>query len=108
MADVTLDTARIRDWDSFHDVCSEAFVFPDFYGRNMNAWIACLTYLEEGDGMSMFVLGVGERLSIHLPEFDVFTASVPEISEALLYCTAFVNKRYLERNETPRLSLVLQ
>ncbi len=35
---VRIDTNRIVDWNSFHDVFAEAFGFPDFYGRNMNAW----------------------------------------------------------------------
>ena len=35
---VRIDTKRIRDWASFHDVFAEALGFPDFYGRNMVAW----------------------------------------------------------------------
>lgn len=34
---VKLDTRRITDWDTFHDVFAEVFGFPGFYGRNMNA-----------------------------------------------------------------------
>ena len=64
MAEVTLDTTRIHDWHSFHRVCAETFGFPDFYGQNMNAWIDCLTYIREGDGMSNFVLCDSEQLSI--------------------------------------------
>ncbi|WP_161883865.1 barstar family protein [Deinococcus alpinitundrae] len=67
MAKVTLDTSRIRDWESFHDVSVQTFGFPDFYGRNMDAWIDCLTYLDEGDGMSIVVLGTDELLHIRPP-----------------------------------------
>jgi RNAse (barnase) inhibitor barstar len=49
MATAILDTSRIIDWDTFHAVSREAFGFPDFYGCNLNAWIDCLTYLDEGD-----------------------------------------------------------
>ena len=108
MADVTLDTKRIRDWETFHDVCAQAFGFPEFYGRNMNAWIDCLTYLDEGDGMSRFMLSPGEYLYIHLPNFEVLQALVPEVAQALLDCTAFVNRRYAEGGGSPRLSLVLR
>jgi hypothetical protein len=59
-----LDGAQITDWDTFHDASASAFGFPDFYGRNMNAWIDCLTYLYEGDGMSRFVLQPNEPLEI--------------------------------------------
>ena len=36
---VSVDCARIHDWNSFHDEFATVFGFPDFYGRNMNAWI---------------------------------------------------------------------
>ena len=42
-------TERTRNWETFHDVCAETFGFPDYYGRNMNAWIDCMTYLDEPD-----------------------------------------------------------
>jgi RNAse (barnase) inhibitor barstar len=53
MVIVRIDTTKIRDWASFHEVFSEAFGFPDFYGRNMDAWIDCMTSLDDpAAGMS--------------------------------------------------------
>ena len=80
MADVTLGTAEIRNWETFHDICARDFGFPGFYGRNMNAWIDCLTYVREGDGMSRFVLQEDEYLYIHLPDFVTFSQREPVIS----------------------------
>jgi len=40
---VRVDATHIRDWDNFHDVFADAFGFPDFYGRNMDAWVDCMT-----------------------------------------------------------------
>ena len=45
---VVLDAARITDGDAFAAVSAAAFGFPAFYGRNMNAWIDCLTDLDGG------------------------------------------------------------
>ncbi len=104
MADVILDTAEIKDWQSFHDVCAEAFGFPDFYGGNMNAWIDCLTYLREGDGMSRFVLEESELLCIHLPDFSNFCQREPVICLEMVECISFVNTRY----KTSCLSLILE
>jgi hypothetical protein len=59
---------------SFHQTCREAFGFPDFYGMNMNAWIDCLTHLDEGDGMSRFHLASGETLNIEVPDTESFSA----------------------------------
>jgi hypothetical protein len=107
MASVTLETHEIRDFASFHDWCAKAFGFPNFYGRNMNAWVDCLSYLSAGDGMSSFQLSQNEHLFVHVPEFEAFSKRVPEVSSALLECTAAVNRRYVEANDAPRLVLVL-
>jgi RNAse (barnase) inhibitor barstar len=45
MAVARLDCSMIADWDSFHTACANEFGFPGFYGRNGNAWIDCLTYI---------------------------------------------------------------
>jgi hypothetical protein len=107
MASVTLETNAIHDFESFHSHCAKVFGFPSFYGRNMNAWIDCLSYLPDGDGMSSFTLQDGEQLFVHVPEFEAFSRRAPEVSRALIECTAFVNRRYVEAHDMPRLVLVL-
>ena len=47
---VSIPTDRISDWESFHEVFSEVLGFPSFYGRNMDAWIDCLTSADGADG----------------------------------------------------------
>lgn len=37
---------EIKDWPTFHDVFQRTLGFPDFYGRNMDAWIDCMTSLD--------------------------------------------------------------
>ncbi len=106
MATVRLDTSLISDWDSFHRICREVFGFPDFYGMKMNAWIDCLTYLDEGDGMSRFHLVPGETLNIEVSDIESFKSRLPEIFDALVVRSADVNQRYLERGKSPLLSLV--
>jgi RNAse (barnase) inhibitor barstar len=107
MATAQLKAQSISGWDSFHEVSKEAFGFPDFYGKNMNAWIDCLTYLDEGDGMTRFHLAEGEPLRIEVLDAESFRSRLPEIFAALVESTAFVNRRYLEAGKQPLLSLVL-
>ena len=104
MADVTLNTAEIKNWETFHDVSARDFGFPEFYGRNMNAWIDCLTYLREGDGMSRFVLAEGEYLYVHLPDFVTFRQREPVICLEMMECISIVNTRH----KAPVLSLILE
>jgi len=106
MAVVRLNTEQITDWASFHQVCKEAFGFPDFYGANMNAWIDCLSYLDSDDGMTRFNLKIDERLYIEVTNTGNFNSRLSEIFDALVESTAFVNKRYLENNEIPKIALL--
>lgn len=105
MATVRLETESIVDWDSFHSVCKAAFGFPEFYGMNMNAWIDCLTYIDEGDGMSNIVLNNDEDLEIVVTDSVTFGRRLPEISSALVECVDFVNQRFLEDGKRPRIRL---
>jgi Barstar (barnase inhibitor) len=103
---VRINTEQVKDWASFHLVCKEAFGFPEFYGANMNAWIDCLSYLDSDDGMTRFNLGKDEKLFIEITETELFNSRLPEIFNALVRCSAFVNNRYLESNETSKIALL--
>lgn len=88
MPTVRLDASRFRDWDAFHTVFATAFGFPDFYGRNMNAWIDCMSDLSEDTGMTTVRGSPTDPVVLHLDNVD----AVPrEIYEALVDCSAFVN-----------------
>ncbi len=49
---VALDGAAMTDWAAFHAQSRQAFGFPDFYGNSLDAWVDCLSYLRDDDGMS--------------------------------------------------------
>ncbi len=106
MATVRLESEKIIDWATFHSTCKEVMGFPDFYGNNMNAWIDCLTYLDEGDGMSKFELAENEILQIEITNTEQFKSNNSEIFDALIKCSAFVNRRYVDGNSTPKLALI--
>ncbi len=106
MAATRLETESITDWQSFHEVCRKAFGFPDFYGMNMDAWIDCMSYLNEDAGMTRFHLAEGEMLHIELSATESFNHRLPEIFDALVECSAFVNQRYVEDGKVSVLSLV--
>ncbi len=97
---------QIKDWKSFHLLCKEKFGFPDFYGMNMNAWIDCLTYLDESDGMSRFPLAE--------EKYCILTFPIPRI--LILVCRRYLmllskavlsaNRRYADEGKSPVLALV--
>ena len=106
MAEVNLNTKQIKDWTSFYLLCKEKFGFPDFYGMNMDAWIDCPTYLDEKNGMSRFSLAKEEMLHIEVFDTEDFNSRLPEIFDALVECSTFVNRRYIDAGKSPVLSLL--
>lgn len=101
---VKIDCSRIRDWESFHAVFAEAFGFPSFYGRNMNAWIDCLSSLDvPEDGMTNVHCAPGSVVTIQLQNVGEFRERYPEGYAAIIECSAFVNWR---RSETKRASVL--
>jgi len=105
---VRIDANSIVDVDSFHTVFASAFGFPDFYGRNMNAWIDCLSYLDDpGAGMTTVHVTPGHSLPLVIDNAQDFKARCPELFADLVECAAFVNWRCIEAGDPPVLALAL-
>ena len=107
---VRLDAGRITDWDSFHDVFAEAFGFPAFYGRNLDAWVDCMSDLDEpAAGMTAAVHAPpgGGVVVLHLENAASFARRCPELYAALVECAAFVNWRRIGMGQPAVLALSL-
>lgn len=104
MKRIRLETAPIIDKASFHHECASLFGFPDFYGRNMDAWIDCMSDLEEPDSsMTKINLGEDDILVLEITDTESFKQRCPRQFEDLVSCTAFLNTH---RFENPRIHLV--
>lgn len=107
MTTVKLDGELLTDWEAFHTVSQEAFGFPDYYGRNISAWIDCLSYLRDDDGMAAIRLNDDELLTIALSGSEVLGQRFPELLEELQFCVDMINERYADYGEKPALQLLL-
>lgn len=107
MASVQLDGDKITDWDSFHALSAEAFGFPDFYGRTIDAWIDCLSYLRDDENMTKFRLQENEVLQIVITNADALRRHVPDLLEEVSFCIEGINDRYADYGEKPALALKL-
>src|SRR3954462_9909554 len=100
---VKIDSRRITDWTSFHEVFAEVFGFPDFYGRNMNAWIDCMTNLDDREGrMTSIHTEPGQVVTLQLDHVDDLREGFKEGYDAIIECLEFVNWR---RNHIPPYAL---
>ncbi len=106
MATIRIETDHINDWASFHLKFKEAFGFFDGYGNNMNAWIDCMSYLTDDESLVALTLSGTETITFEITETEKFRKRLPEIFEALVDCTAFVNNRYIDSEEGARISLM--
>jgi RNAse (barnase) inhibitor barstar len=103
---IHIAASKISDWDSFHDVFSDTFGFPDFYGRNMDAWNDCMTYLDDPEaGMTSVHVAIGEVVVLCMSAIQDFKKRCPEIYDAIIECSSFVNYRRIERGESAVLAL---
>lgn len=103
---VKIDCSRITDWPSFHEEFNRVFQFPAFYGRNMNAWIDCLSSLDiPEEEMTSIHCEAGKVLTIELEHAGDFMVRCPEQYAAIVECSAFVNWRRIEQGEAAVLAL---
>ena len=105
---VRIDATEITDTNSFHTVFASALGFPEFYGRNMDAWIDCLTYLDDPEAaMTNVHVQPGQCLSLVVDHAAELKTRCPELFFSLVECSAFVNWRRVEAGGQPVLALAL-
>lgn len=80
---VRIDCSNITDWETFHDEFAQSFGFPGFYGRNLNAWIDCMTCLDEDDVCDV-TISIGEHVTLQLFKAAELKRTKPEILSTIL------------------------
>ena len=100
---IALDGSRLASYDSFHATFAQVMGFPSFYGRNLDAWIDCMTSLDQPeDGMSIVYCIPPDVVTLNINNAE----AIPEdIWLDLLECAAFVNYRRLEQGQPPVLAI---
>jgi hypothetical protein len=107
MKKVEIDGEQIKDWNSFHNYFKDKFGFPDFYGANMDAWIDCMTYLDNQEsGMTSKIwAGKNELVIFEIRNVNTFIHNCREVYDALIECSSFVNYRRIESGDAPLIIL---
>ncbi|MES2756311.1 MAG: barstar family protein [Pseudomonadota bacterium] len=108
MATAELNGAAIDGAPAFHAECQRAFGFPESYSNTMDAWVDCMSYLRDADGMSKFHLKPNEVLEIVIKDAAAMREKAPDLLEELTFCVAGINERYEDYGEKPALALTLR
>lgn len=103
---VRISGRQLADGRNFHEVFAEAFGFPDFYGKNMNAWIDCLSSLDRPEhGMTSIHAAKGGVVVLQIDDYRRLKNRRPDLLSAIVEGVAFVNWRRLEIGEPAVLAL---
>lgn len=108
MAIAELRGTAMLDMAGFHAESKKVLGFPDTYGNSMDAWIDCMSYLRDEDGMSKFRLFPKEVLQLVIVDAAVMREKAPDVLDELTYCIAGLNERYEDYGEKPALELILK
>lgn len=101
-----MDGKQLVGVDRFHDTFAKTFRFPSFYGRNMDAWIDCMSSLDEpNESMTKIHVGKGNVLTIKISNHEYFKKPGKQEWLDLLECSAFVNHRCTEPGINPLTAL---
>lgn len=92
---IELDLGDVADSDALHELFARQLGFPDFYGRNMNAWVDCMSNISRPGtpGMTRVEVAAGEDLVLVLRGTDAFVERLPELASQLVQATGHVNMR---------------
>jgi Barstar (barnase inhibitor) len=103
---IRVDARRLTDSAGLHAALSEAFGFPDSYGKNLDALVDCLTHLDDPRaGMSRVQVFPGQVALLVLDHADAKAKPQAAQVRALVDAVAFVNWRRLEKGQPPVLAV---
>lgn len=103
---VEIDGKTLVGRERFHDTFAKALGFPDFYGRNMDAWIDCMSSLDDPESrMTSVHVRRGKVLTLKIRNYKYFKKAGKDEWLDLLECSAFVNFRCTEPGQNPLIAL---
>ncbi len=94
----TINGKSIQDWESFHNEFQTKLGFFEGYGRNMDAWIDCMSDMftnGEYKSLTKFDLNDGDTFTLVVRDSDQWKNQNPDTYTKFIDCLEFVIK---ERN----------
>nr|WP_281501895.1 barstar family protein [Aliiroseovarius sp. F20344] len=104
-----IDVGKVSSWKDFHDLFARELGFPELYGRNMDAWIDCMTSLDDPEyGLTATHVEPGKTVTLYIENAAKLKSAQPQIWDALTECSTFVNLSRIDVDLPPVLSLAFQ
>jgi len=106
---IRIDARRLTNAAGLHAALDEAFGFAPGYGKNLDALVDCLTYLDDPKaGLSRVQVFPGQIAVLVLEHMQGMGKQAAAEVKALVDAVAFVNWRRLEKGQPPVLALAYE
>lgn len=103
--EMVIDFKDVDTVNKMHKKLKHAFGFPNFYGANIHALIDCLGDIRYPEyGMSEVTIGENEVLNLTIKNFPYENKLIINI---FFLAIESVNKKSINRHETPSIHLIL-
>jgi len=105
MKSINLPFDIFKNEETFHAAFAKIMGFPDFYGSNWDAWIDCMSYIDDSEaGMSQVQVAPGEQIEFVVSGYKLSS----ELDESGAFhhfcvCSGFVNTRFRESKSGTRI-----
>jgi hypothetical protein len=103
----TVDLSAVRSWSDLDELWAEALGFPNWYGRNRDAWLDIMSSLDEIGMVERPFEGRGPIL-IRVGGVEALADRHPEVLVELVALTAAANERYRHSESGRALALVFE
>jgi len=105
---VIIDFTKITDLETFHAAFNETMGFPHFDGHNLDAWIDCMSSIDDVDaGRSSVTISPDESLEMIIIGTESALKNCPKVFNAFLEGTASVNQSFLKKRSKTILKVIL-
>ncbi len=104
---VIIDFTKIKDLETFHVAFNETLGFPQFQGNNLDAWIDCMSSIDDPDAVpSSITMSPDESLEMIIIGTEIALKNCPDVFNAFLEGTASVNQRFLKKRSKTILKII--
>jgi len=104
MKSIQIQEDIFLDQERFHAEFSRIMGFPDFYGSNWDAWIDCMSHINEtNEAMSEVTVAKDEALEIEVLVSDGREYDKTSVYAAFSSCVSAVNGRFSQDGSKTRI-----
>ena len=97
-----IDANQITDEMTLHQIFSDTFGFPDYYGMNWNAWIDVMYELPH---TSSRMPKEDQIITLHIKNATSWKKRTPEVFNTFIECLNEVN---IQRYKWSKIALILE